>query len=78
LNQLISAAEYAGRFIGLRSGICDILATARCRKTVVFPDCFYSTTPFKVSDFFALPGWEEVLWRPGEPPVYQRETANLE
>jgi hypothetical protein len=63
LKQIVSAAEYAGRFIGLRSGLCDILTTAKCRKTVVFPDCFYSTTPYKVEDFFALPGWEKIVHR---------------
>lgn len=64
INQMIAAAEYAGCFIGIRSGLCDILHTARCRKTVVFPDCIYSTTPCKVEDFFALPGWDKIVWRP--------------
>ncbi|MDR1961953.1 MAG: hypothetical protein LBQ16_06695 [Gracilibacteraceae bacterium] len=61
LSQMAAAAEYAGVFIGLRSGLCDIVQTARCRKTVVFTDCFYSTTPHKTADFFALPGWETML-----------------
>jgi len=56
--QMVPAVEYAGTFIGIRSGLCDVLNTANCRKTVVFPDCYYSTTPHKVADFFALPGWE--------------------
>jgi len=62
LNQMVAAAEYAGVFIGLRSGLCDIVHTARCQKIVVFPDCFYSTTPHKVEDFFALPGWEKKIF----------------
>ncbi|MDR0652103.1 MAG: hypothetical protein LBG12_02225 [Synergistaceae bacterium] len=61
LNQMAAAAEYAGVFIGLRNGLCDVLHAANCRKIVVFPDCFYSTTPHKVADFFALPGWESVV-----------------
>jgi hypothetical protein len=61
LNQLIRAAEYAGHFIGLRSGVCDVVNTANCRKTVIMPDCIYSTTYIKVADFFALPGWEEII-----------------
>ena len=60
LCQMASTVEYAGCFIGLRSGLCDIIHTARCRKILVFPDCHYSTTPYKVVDFFALPGWE--IW----------------
>ena len=62
LKSLVRAVEFAGHFIGLRSGLCDIVSTANCRKTVVFPDCIYSTTPYKVADFFAMPGWEQILW----------------
>ncbi|GHU41419.1 hypothetical protein FACS1894111_03690 [Clostridia bacterium] len=61
LSQMISAAEYAGTFIGIRSGLCDVLHSAKCHKTIVFPDCFYSTTLHKVADFFMLPGWDHVI-----------------
>ena len=64
IDQMISAAEYAGFFIGLRSGLCDILDTARCEKAVVFTDCIYSTTGIKADAFFDLPGWQKILWRP--------------
>jgi hypothetical protein len=62
LNQAIRAAEYAGYFIGIRNGLCDIINSAICEKTVVFPDCIYSTTKMKVSEFFALPGWNNLLY----------------
>jgi len=58
IPQIKAAVEYAGTFIGIRNGLCDVLTTAVCRKIVVFPDCYYSTTPYKVSEFFDLPGWE--------------------
>lgn len=61
VSQMIAAAEYAGCFIGLRSGLCDVLAAANCRKVMVFPDCCYSTTPVKVDAFFGLPGWEKTV-----------------
>ena len=61
ISQIISAAEHAGTFVGIRSGLCDILYTANCRKVVVFPNCYYSTTPHKVEDFFALPKWEQIV-----------------
>ncbi|MCL1966576.1 MAG: hypothetical protein FWF67_01695 [Fibromonadales bacterium] len=57
LNQAISAVEYAGHFMGIRSGLCDVINSTKCNKTVVFPDCIYSTTKIKVADFFALPNW---------------------
>jgi len=61
IPELLDAVEHAGTFIGLRSGLCDVVHTARARKVHVFPDAYYSTTPYKVADFFALPGWESVV-----------------
>ncbi len=29
--------EYAGHFLGLRSGLCDIVSSAKCRKVVIYP-----------------------------------------
>ncbi len=61
IPEMLDAVEHAGTFIGLRSGLCDVVHTARARKVHVFPDAHYSTTPYKVADFFALPGWESVI-----------------
>jgi hypothetical protein len=61
LNRLKNAAEHAGVFIGLRSGLCDIVHDANCQKIVVFPGGFYGATPLRVADFFHLPGWERIL-----------------
>jgi len=61
ISEMLDAVEHAGTFIGLRSGLCDVVHTARARKIHVFPDAYYSTTPYKVADFFALPGWESVV-----------------
>ncbi len=33
----VSLLEYAGYFIGLRSGFCDITASAICQKVVIYP-----------------------------------------
>lgn len=61
LNQMISAVEYAGHFVGMRSGLCDVLYGAQCVKTVVFPSCYFSGTSHLVSDFFSLDGWDTVV-----------------
>lgn len=61
IPELLDAVEHAGTFISLRSGLCDVAHTARARKVHVFPDAHYSTTPYKVADFFALAGWESVV-----------------
>jgi len=63
IPELLDAVEHAGTFIGLRSGLCDVVHTTRARKVHVFPDAYYSTTPYKVADFFALPGWESLVLR---------------
>ena len=47
--------------MGIRSGLCDIIDTAKCEKTVIFPDVYYSVTKTKVSDFFALHGWNTIV-----------------
>lgn len=63
IAEMISAVEYAGYFIGVRSGICDIIDSARCYKKVIFMDCFYSSTNTKVTDFFGLPHWKtEIMY----------------
>ncbi|MGH2884212.1 MAG: hypothetical protein ACRDPA_16230 [Solirubrobacteraceae bacterium] len=61
IPELLDAVEHAGTFVSLRSGLCDVVHTARARKVHVFPDAHYSTTPYKVADFFALGGWESVV-----------------
>ena len=61
IPEVLDAVEHAGTFIGLRSGLCDVVHTARARKVYVYPDAYYSTTRYKVADFFALPGWESVV-----------------
>jgi hypothetical protein len=62
INQMVSAVEQAGIFIGIRSGLCDIISNARCRKVLIFPDCFYSTTNIKVDKFFDMQGWEKIIY----------------
>lgn len=61
ISQIVSAVEYAGHFIGIRSGLCDVLSSAKCKKTVVYKETFYSTTKVKISDFFALAGWNQII-----------------
>ena len=61
LEELQSAVEWAGTFIGVRSGLCDVIQGAKCRKIVLFPDCYYSDTKWKVADFFHLEGWKNIV-----------------
>lgn len=63
LNELQSVVERAGTFIGLRNGLCDVLKGANCRKIALYPDCFYSSTRWKVEEIFHLDGWENIVVR---------------
>lgn len=58
ISKLKSAVEQAGMFIGIRSGLCDVLQTASCRKIALYPDYFYSDTRWKAIDMYALPGFD--------------------
>lgn len=35
--QSVALLEYCGYFIGLRSGLCDIISSAKCRKIILYP-----------------------------------------
>lgn len=37
LNEIYLLAEYGGWFIGLRNGLCDLLAYSSCKMTVIYP-----------------------------------------
>lgn len=61
LDRMQSAAEQAGTFIGLRSGLCDVLKEASCRKIALYPDCYYSDTRWKMEEIYHLDNWENIV-----------------
>lgn len=63
LAQLQSVVEKAGIFIGIRSGLCDVIKWADCRKIALYPDCFYSDTRWKMEEIYHLDGWENIVIR---------------
>lgn len=62
ISELKSAVEQAGMFIGIRSGLCDVLQTASCRKIALYPDYYYSDTRWKAIDMYALSGFENTVF----------------
>lgn len=48
----LRAIEYGGCFIGLRSGLCDYVASAEGKKIILYPDRVYAQGP--VIDFYSL------------------------
>ncbi len=61
IAELQSAAEWAGHFIGIRSGLCDVLTYAKCEKTVLYPDYNYSDTSWKAAGMYPMrEGWKNI------------------
>lgn len=59
--EMKSAVERAGTFIGIRSGLCDVLREAACRKIALYPDYNYCDTKWKAIDIYAIEGWENIV-----------------
>lgn len=60
LDEMCSVVEEAGTFIGIRSGLCDVIRMADCRKIALYPNSYYSRFKWKLVDVFRLPGWENI------------------
>lgn len=61
INEIRSVVEQAGLFIGIRSGICDVLRDAVCRKVALYPDYNYCDTQWKAIDIYWLEGWKNIV-----------------
>ncbi len=57
--------EHAGAFVGIRSGLCDVLRYADCEKTALYPDYNYCDTKWKAIDMYALEGWTNLVVKDG-------------
>ncbi|MCL2399024.1 MAG: hypothetical protein FWC91_04665 [Defluviitaleaceae bacterium] len=53
LNQAIEFMNAAGYFVGVRSGLCDIISSSTCKKIIIYDKngLFYKTSHF---DYFSL------------------------
>lgn len=65
ISEIQSVVERAGIFIGIRSGLCDVLREASCRKIALYPDYHYSDTRWKAIDMYGLDGWENIVVKEG-------------
>lgn len=61
IPEIRSVVEHAGTFIGIRSGLCDILRTARAKKIALYPDYNYCDTNWKAIDLYQIEGWENIV-----------------
>lgn len=65
LCEMRSIVEKAGTFIGIRSGLCDVLRTAECRKVALYPDYYYCDTKWKAVDMYRIEGYENIVVKEG-------------
>ena len=65
INEMKSVVERAGTFIGIRSGMCDVIRTADCRKIALYPDYNYSDTRWKAIDIYAIDTFENIVVKDG-------------
>ncbi len=61
ISEIQSVVEWAGLFIGIRSGLCDVIREASCRKIALYPDYQYCDTKWKAIDMYWLDGWENIV-----------------
>lgn len=61
LSQMQSVVERAGIFIGLRSGLCDVIREADAKKIALYPDCCYSDSKWKMEEIYHLDNWENIV-----------------
>lgn len=69
LLEMRSVVERAGTFVGIRSGLCDILREADCKKIALYPDYNYSDTKWKAIEMYYIDRFdynllatEEIEW----------------
>lgn len=65
ISEMKSVVEHAGIFVGIRSGLCDVLKTVNAEKIALFPDYNYCDTKWKAIDMYRLEGWENIVVKDG-------------
>lgn len=67
--EIQSVVEHAGTFIGIRSGLCDVIRDTKAKKIVLYPDYNYSDTKWKAIEMYKINQFdynilatEEIKW----------------
>lgn len=61
ISEIKSVVERAGTFIGIRSGLCDVIRNINAKKIALYPDYNYSDTKWKAVDMYLLKDWENIV-----------------
>lgn len=60
IAEMKSVVERAGTFVGIRSGLCDVLRTTEAEKIALYPDYQYCDTGWKAIDMYTIEGWKNI------------------
>lgn len=67
--EMKSVVERAGTFIGIRSGLCDVIREAKAKKIALYPDYNYCDTKWKAIEMYRIDQFdynllatEEIKW----------------
>lgn len=61
ISEMKSVVEWAGTFVGIRSGLCDVIRAVDAEKIALYPDYNYSDTKWKAVDMYSLDGWKNIV-----------------
>ena len=61
IPELKSVVEQTGLFIGIRSGLCDVISSVNAKKVALYPDYYYSNTKWKAIDMYRLHDFENIV-----------------
>jgi len=69
IREMIAVVNRAGTFVGIRSGLCDVIRTSKAKMIALYPDYYYSDTKWKAIDMYFLNEFthnivvsEEISW----------------
>ncbi len=60
ISEMKSVVEQGGVFIGIRSGLCDVIRTVNARKIALYPEYNFCDTKWKAIDVYWLKGWDNI------------------
>ena len=61
ISEMKSVVEWAGTFVGIRSGLCDVIRAVEAEKIALYPDYNYSDTKWKAIDMYSLADWKNIV-----------------
>lgn len=56
--EMKSVVERAGTFIGIRSGLCDVIREVKAKKIALYPDYYYCDTKWKAIEMYWIDQFE--------------------